>query len=216
MKTTLALTLATLALPLAAQAAEYDGRSTTSSRDYRSGPNYRSPSRDYGHFSYTLGDARLLTADPDRGDDADGLRLSGSILVQENVFLRGALLSADGGGRYGAEEESIELGAGVRHPFSPDVDLVGMASLVHTERDFGRIGEAEGWGPALVGGARAMLAPRVEIGGFIGFSEMFGDGEVAIIGEGLYHFTPNIAAVAGLVLSDSEREANIGGRWNFR
>lgn len=195
--------LAALALPFTVQAAQYGTRSTR-------------PASEHGELSYTLGEARVLAADPDAGDDADGIRLAGSVLLQENFFVRGAAMSARSGGRSGNDIDSLEIGAGMRHPASTSMDLVGTASLVRIERELGRSGDAEGWGPALTGGIRALLAPRVEVGGFLGFARVLGDNEISLLGEGLYHFTPNLSAVAGLALSDDTREANLGARWNFR
>lgn len=202
--------MAALGMPFAAPA-----QTETPSTSYSSGTASQSPDY-YNRMSYTLGEARVLTEDPDRGDDADGIRLAGSYMLERNFFLRGSVMTTDTGGRYGTDTESFELGAGLRHPFTSSVDLVGVASLVRTEKDYGPFGHDEGWGPALMGGARALLAPRVEVGGYVGYREMFSDGSLGIIGEGLYHFTPNVSAIAGLMLSDDTREANLGARWNFR
>ena len=47
------------------------------------------------------------------------------------------------------------------------------------------------------------------------YQEIFSDSTLGVRGEGLYHFTPNLAGIAGLGLSDKDRTANIGARWYF-
>jgi len=201
---TLAL-LALVSLPFAAQA-QYQPRST-------SGSSYDSR---YANLSYTLGEVRLLAEDPDGGDDADGIRLGGSALIHPDFFLAGALSTVGSDGANGRDTDTFEFGLGYRYAVSPRADLVAIGGLVRVDRDYGNSrADDDDFGPSLTGGARAALTHAIEVGAFANYMEVFGDGDLALRGEGLYHFTPNFSFLAGLGLSDDTREASIGARWNF-
>ena len=192
-------------LPLAAQA-QYEPRSTTTS----------SYGDRYANLSYTLGEVRLLAEDPDGGDDADGVRLGGSALIHPDFFVAGALSSLGSDGVNGRDTDTFELGLGYRYALNPRIDLLGIGGIVRVDRDFGNSrADDDDLGPSLTGGARAALTHAIEVGAYANYVQLFGDGDLALRGEGLYHFTPNFSVLAGLGLSDDTREANIGARWNF-
>lgn len=196
--------LALLCLPLAATA-QYEGRRSHDSNGDR-----------YANLSYTLGEVRLLAEDPDGGDDADGIRLGGSALFHPDFFVAGALSAVGSDGVNGRDTDTIELGLGYRYALSPRADLVAIGGLIRVDRDYSSRADDDDLGPSLTGGARAALTPAIEVGAFANYMQIFGDGDVALRGEGLYHFTPNFSLLAGLGLSDDTREANIGARWNFQ
>jgi hypothetical protein len=166
-------------------------------------------------LSYTLGEVRLLAEDPDGGDDADGIRVGGSVLVHQDFFVTGALSSLSGDGPNGRDTDLFEAGLGLRYPVSPRVDLLGIAGFVRMDRDTRGAGDDDDVGPSLTGGARLALTPLVEFAGYLNYVELFGDGDLALRGEGLYHLTPNLSLLAGLGVSDDTREASLGARWNF-
>lgn len=187
--------------PFATQAADrYDAS--------RSGYDTR-----YANLSYTLGEVRLLAQDPDGGDDADGVSVGGSLLIHPDFFLSGALATVGSDDR---DTDSFRLGVGYRYAMSPRVDLLGIAGLIRVDTDFGNGRDDDDFGPTLTGGARAALTHALEVGGYLNYVEVFGDGDLGIAGEGLYHLTPNFSLLAGIGLSDDDREANIGARWNFQ
>lgn len=196
--------LALLCLPLAAPA-QYETRSSQDSYGDR-----------YVELSYTLAEVRLVAEDPDGGDDADGIRLAGSALIHTDFFVAGALSSVGSDGVNGRDTDTVELGLGYRHALSARLDLVALGGLIRIDRDYGSSGDDDDFGPTLTGGARAALTPAIEVGVFANYMQVFGDGDVALRGEGLYHFTPHFSVLAGLGLSDDTREANIGARWSFQ
>lgn len=173
------------------------------------------PASGYARLSYTYADARLLLQDPDGADDADGIRLGASGLIHPDFFVTGALGTTGSDGPNGLDTDVIELHLGYRYAFTPHVDLLGMAGIVHVDRDFGGRRDDDDLGPSLTGGFRAPLASMVEVAGFANYTQVFGDGDLSLRGEGLYHVTPNFSAVAGLALSDDLREASLGVRWTF-
>jgi len=197
--------VALLSLPLAANA-QYASRGSAS--------GYAGP---YANLSYTLGEVRLVAEDPDGGDDADGIRLAGSALLHPDFFVAGALSTLGSDGPNGQDTDLFEVGFGMRHALSPRLDVLGIAGIVREDRSFGN-GRADDddYGPSLTGGVRAALTPVIEVGGYLNYVELFGDGDLGLNGEGLYHLTPNFSLLAGVGLSDSTREANIGARWNFQ
>jgi hypothetical protein len=198
-KRNFAIALALFA-PLAS--AQYDDRTTS-----------REPV--YNNFSYTLGEVRLLAVDPDGGDSADGVRIGGSALIQPEFFAAGALSTVSSGGPNGVDVDRLDLGLGYRYAIAPRIDLIGIGGLVFEDVDYGNNFSDDDIGPSLTGGARGQLTPLVELAGYVNYTDVFADSDLGIIGEGLYHATPNLSLVAGLGLSDGERSASIGARWNF-
>lgn len=194
--------LALLCLPLAAQA-QYTARSS----GY--GPAY-------ANLSYTLGEVRLLAEDPDGGDDADGIRVGGSALVHPDFFISGALSTLGSDGNNGVDTDIFEVGVGYRRAVSQRVDLLAIGGIVRVDRDFGSRGDDDDFGPSLTGGARAALTHAIEVGAYLNYLHVFGDGDLGLHGEGLYHFTPNFSVLAGVGVSDDTREASVGARWNFQ
>jgi len=192
-----AFTLLLLTLPLAAAAAP----------DTR----YREPG--YSGLSYTLGEARVVARDPDGAGDADGVSLGGSARITPDLFVAGSLTSVGSGGY---DEDTAELGLGLRYPFTSQVDLLGVASLVHDDRQLNGRNSGSDFGPALTGGVRSLLTPKIEIGGYARYTNLYNNGDLGLRAEGLYNFTPNFSALASAGLSNNERTASVGGRWYFR
>lgn len=203
-KTAVSALLTLLCIPFAA-GAQYTDRGNTSGYGHR-----------YATLSYTLGEVRLLAVDPDGGDDADGIEVGGSLLMHPDFFATGALSTLGSDGANGVDTDAFEIGLGYRHAASPRIDLLGIAGVVRVDRDFGGRGDDDDLGPSLTGGLRAALTHAIEVGGFLNYTELFGDGDLGLHGEGLYHLTPNFSLLAGLGLSDDSREANVGVRWNFQ
>ena len=208
-KLTIAFAVLTLAAAPLAQAAQYDSRSTTG---VDTGTGYNNPS--YSPFNYTLADIRLLAIDPDNGDNADGVQVGGWAQFHPNFFVAGALSTVGQGGVNGVDRDRFDLGLGYRYGIAPKVDLVGIGGLVREDIDAGNFHDND-IGPSLTGGARWELTPLVELGGYVNYTDVFNDSTLTATAEGLYHATQNLSLLAGLGLSDGERMANIGARWNF-
>lgn len=202
-KTAVSALVALLCIPFAADA-QYRADGSTSTYGAR-----------YASLSYTLGEVRLLAEDPDGGDDADGIRVGGSVLIHPDFFAAGALSTLGSDGNNGVDTDVFEFGLGYRHAISPRLDLLGIGGLVWEDRDYARGADDDDLGVQLTGGARAALTHAIEVGGYLSYLSLFGDGDLGLRGEGLYHFTPNLSALAGVGFSDGDREANIGVRWNF-
>lgn len=204
-KTAVPALFALLFLPLAANA-QYPASSSPSTTSY-------SP---YASLSYTLGEVRLLAEDPDGGDDANGISVGGSLLMHPDFFATGALTTLGSDGNNGVDTDIFQVGIGYRHALSPRMDVLGIGGLVWEDRDYTGRADDDDLGVQLTGGLRAALTNVIEVGGYLSYLELFGDGDLGLRGEGLYHFTPNFSALAGVGLSNDVREANVGVRWNFR
>lgn len=154
---------------------------------------------------YTYGDLRLVSLDPDGpGGSADGIRLGGSMLFQPNLFGQASLTSVD-------NLDQLDLGVGMRHPLSSRTDLVGILGIIWAD-----VGPEDDTGISLTGGVRSLIGPQFELGGYVGYAEIFGDGDISLTGEGLLHVTRELALVASLGFSDDYDAVTLGARWNFR
>jgi len=185
--------LPALALPFTAQA--------QTSRD-RSGA---SP------FSYTYAELRYVDYDTDGGGSLDGLRLGGSLQFQPQLFAVGALtMLSDGPVDY----ETIDLGIGFRTALQSNVDFVAIGGLIFAEVDTpGRSNDDSGI--SLTGGVRGMMSPQFELGGYIGYVDLYGDGDITLTGEALFHVNRQATLLASLGFSDDVNTLTLGGRWNF-
>lgn len=165
-------------------------------------------------FSYSNAEVRLVAQDPEGGDAADGVAFGGSFDLGPQLFVNGGYSTVSSGGFRGVDTDVLDAGMGLHHPLSSRVDLFGIAGLVSIDVSTpGR--DEDDLGPTLTGGVRAWITPRVEMGGFAQYLEVFGDGDVSIHGEALYHFSRQIAAIGGLGASDDDRSVSAGVRWYF-
>lgn len=175
---------------------------------------YQDPA--YSRLSYTLGEVRVVAQDPDGGRNADGVAIAGSALLDPNLFVAGSYQSTGSGGPNDTNDDLFEAGVGLRHAFTSQVDLIGIAGLVHESREVGGRDFGSDIGPSLTGGIRSPLTPKIEVGAYLNYRSLFGDGSLGVRGEGLYHFTPNFSVLAGAGLSDNDRIATLGARWYFK
>jgi hypothetical protein len=190
----LAALLPALALPLTAQAQSSGDRG-------RASP-----------FSYTYAELRYVVQDPDGpSDDFDGLRLGGSLLIQPQLFAVGALTSVSNGP---VDIDTIDLGLGFRTPLQGNVDFVAIGGLIFANVDTPGGGDDDS-GISLTGGVRATMAPQFELGGYIGYVDVYGDGDIGLTGEALFHVNREATLLASLGFSDDVSTLTLGGRWNF-
>ena len=165
----------------------------------------RSPQTSYGtNPHYTYGDGRIVMLDPDGGDNESGIRIGGSLLFQPNLFGVASLTDVDA-------LTQLDLGVGMRSPLSSRTDLVGILGIIWAD-----VGPQDDTGISLTGGVRSLIGPQFELGGYVGYAEIFGDGDISLTGEGLLHVTRELSLVASLGFSDDYDAVTLGARWNFR
>lgn len=192
----LAALLPSLALPFTAQA--------------QSGQ--RGGGQSWSPISYSYAELRYVVQDPDGpGDDFDGLRLGGSLQFQPQLFAVGSLSSVSNGP---VDIDTIDLGLGFRTALQSNVDFVAIGGLIFADIDTPGGGDDDS-GISLTGGVRAMMAPQFELGGYIGYVDLYGDGDIGLTGEALFHVNRNATLLASLGFSDDANTLTLGGRWNF-
>jgi hypothetical protein len=180
------LVCAAFAVPLSAQA---QSRQTS----YGTNPHY------------TWVDGRIVELDPDGpGGSETGLRIGGSMVFQQDLFGTASITDVD-------DYSEVAIGAGLRHPLQSNVDLVGMGGLL-----WGDTPVDDDLGFYLTGGVRALVAPQFELGGYVGYRNLFDEGDLELTGEGLLHVTRELSLVASLGFSDDYDLITIGARWNLR
>ena len=165
----------------------------------------------YGAMSYSYGDARLVVVEPDGGGSLEGIRLDGSFQFQPQLYAIGAFTTY---GDNNVDITQIEGGVGYRQALRNDMDLVAMGGLVLAEIDVGPFSDDD-TGLFLSGGLRGVATPQIEYGAYAEYRSIFDDGDITLTGEGLLHFTPNLAMVASLGLSDDFNTLTLGARWSF-
>jgi hypothetical protein len=186
--------LPALALPFTAQAQTSRDRSSASP------------------FSYTYAELRYVVQDPDGpGDDFDGLRLGGSLQFQPQLFAVGSLTSVSNGP---VDLDTIDLGLGFRTALQGNVDFVAIGGLVFAEVDTPGGGDDDS-GISLTGGVRGMMSPQFELGGYVGYVDVYDDGDIGLTGEALFHVNRQATLLASLGFSDDVSTLTLGGRWNF-
>lgn len=167
-----------------------------------------------GRLSYTYGDARLVVLDPDGpGNNFTGPRLGGALQFNPDLF---GFASLSALGSNGADYDVLDFGVGYRAPVAADTDFVATLGIVWAE--FSPPGPRRGdddIGIALGGGVRSHVGPQVELGGYVGYTEIFGDGTIMLTGEGLLHLTPQWSLAGSLGFSDDVTLLTVGGRYNF-
>lgn len=165
-------------------------------------------------LSYNYLDGRVLLIDPDDGDDATGIRLGGSMLIQPQVFVSGGLTMLDFD-----EVEVMQLDptVGYRHPVNSRMDLIGAGSLIWSDCDdpCTKDGDDSDIGFGLTGGIRSAITSQFEAGGFVSYENALDDSTIELTGEGLYAVTRQLQLLGALTISGDYNALQFGARWNF-
>ena len=163
-------------------------------------------------FSYSYGEGRLVMVDPDGGDNFTGVKVGGSLQFLPQFFGVASLSLLDNDA---FDTQTLEGGVGFRQQIRNGMDLVGIAAIVLTEVDGPGGFSDDDSGISLTGGVRAALTSQFEVGGYANYAETFGDGDVTLTGEGIFHLTRELDLVGSLGLSDDANTLTAGARWNF-
>ena len=157
-------------------------------------------------LSYRGVDAAIFTdAEIDAGDEdinGDGLQVRGTLPVYENFFVLAELQDLDLD--FNVDLQRILIGAGGHWPINDKFDFVARAGIAQYEVDVGQFDDDD-TGLFIGGRVRGFVAPRFELEGGIEHvrAEVGGlENDTYLVGEGRYHFTPQLSA--GVIL-------NVGG-----
>ena len=152
------------------------------------------PSLASAEFNYTFVEAGFVDAEADAGLfdlDGDGYRIGGSVSLNDQFFLHGALENQSFD--FGIDGQLLELGGGYRHAVSSDLDFVATASLVQAEV------EALGFtvdddGLQIGGGVRGRLSESFQVEAMLEWVDLDESGsDTSISLRGRYYFNDQFA-----------------------
>ncbi len=158
--------------------------------------------------SYNYGSLQYIDQDVDDYDcNQDGLRIGGSVELNDDFFALGSYSDVNGG-RCGSE--NLNVGLGYRTLFGADSSLYGALSLENTSVDHG---ESDSGLIAAVG-LRGFVANNTELKVELAHHTAF-DGNTAVNGGVAYWFLPNLSATADASLGTETSEIALGLRLGF-
>ncbi|HET8698551.1 MAG TPA: hypothetical protein VFO94_13745 [Gammaproteobacteria bacterium] len=164
----------------------------------------------YSNFDVSWIDVEL---DGPANVDGDGLSFAGSYELNKKLFLFGEWqdLSFD----FGIDGRSLEIGAGLHHELSRNLDFVGKLSYLDSEVDLGNF-SADDDGLALAGGIRTWLGTQFQLDAMLklaDFDEAGSDTGVSVMGR--YYFKNKLAVSFGTDLNDDADTLRVGFRAEF-
>lgn len=165
-------------------------------------------------LDYTFVEASYLNSDRDAGAfdvDGDGLALKGSLSITDSVFVFADYLTYDYDA--GVDANSYDLGAGIRWPLQPELDLIADVAWVHAEVET-PFGDADDDGLGIGVGLRTRVHDQVELQGGIRYVDLE-ESDTFLSLSGRYYFTESVAAGLGLDFNDDDTGWNIGIRAEF-
>lgn len=165
-------------------------------------------------LDYTFVEASYLNSDRDAGPfdvDGDGLGLKGSLSLTDQVFVFAGYNSYDYS--RGFDLSSYDIGAGMRWPLQPRLDLITDVAWVHAEVDT-PFGDDDDDGLGLGVGLRSRVHDQVELQGGIRYVDL-DESDTFLSLAGRYYFTESVAASFGLDFNDDDTGWNIGIRAEF-
>lgn len=159
-------------------------------------------------ISYNYASLQYIDQDVDDYDcNQDGLRVGGSLELNEDFFALGSYSDVSGG-RCGSE--NINIGLGYRTLFGADSSLYGALSFENTSVDHG---DSDSGLIAAVG-LRGFIENNVELKAQLAHHTAF-DGNTVLSGGVAYWFAPNFSATADAGLGSEANELAVGVRMNF-
>lgn len=168
------------------------------------------------NFSYTYADFGYENRDYDGFYEADAIYGDLSYALDEHLFLRGGLEFYDGDrdvGPFGNDDSAdgnrLSVGMGFNTPLQDRLDLVVTGDIVRDDND---VGDETGF--VLTGKVRHATTAEIELSGGLEYQDIF-DGELGLVGQGLYHVSGTFDLGARLGLFDDLTRFGIFGRFNF-
>lgn len=165
-------------------------------------------------LDYTFLELSYLSSEFDAGPadvDGNGLGLSGSLAVTDDVFVFANYSSQDYD--FGVDMSGYDLGAGMRWGLNREIDLVAEAAWVHAEVEVGSA-SADDDGLGLGLGLRGRLNSDIELQGGLRYVDLDDSDTVLSLG-GRYYFTDSVAAGFGFDFNDDVSSWNLGLRAEF-
>ncbi len=169
-----------------------------------------------GTMDYTYVELGYVDTEIDVGPrdvDGDGFALRGSLAVHENFFVFAEY--QDLGFDFGIDATEFRVGAGVRWPLAPKLDIVGRAAIVRSEIEVGN-NDQDDDGFLLGVRLRGEVAPKFELEGGFDYVDLDDRGDdTAIVLEGRYFFLEPLAGGLLLQIADDANTIGINVRYTF-
>lgn len=172
-------------------------------------------------FSYAAGD---VDAYPSL--DFDGIMLRGSVLISENTFVTGSLMSVasdpawwtDGAIVFPGKLEisDLTIGVGARFALQPSADLTATIGLISREIELAGASDDDA-GLLLRVGLRGAVTPRLEVRAGIAYADLFDESVFVYDGQVAFQFAERWALVGGVqVFHDPDADFwHFGARYSF-
>lgn len=165
-------------------------------------------------FDYTFVDAGLLNTEIDVGSvgvDGDGIGVSGSIGISDNVNIVAGYSDLDYD--FDINGSSWNVGLGFHTDINDDLDFVADATYIDAEVDT-PFGSASDDGFGVGAGIRARVGEKVELDAGLQYVD-FDDSDTVLNVGGRYYFSDSFALNAGLSDADAGMSWMIGIRAEF-
>lgn len=159
-------------------------------------------------ISYNYAALQFIDQDVDDYDcNQDGLRLSGSLELNDDFFALGSYSDVSGGG---CGSEAVSAGIGYHTLFGADSSLYGALSFENISPDAG----SSDSGLIAAVGIRGFVNNNVEARAELSHHTAF-DGNTVLGGGISYFFAPQFSVTADVGLGSEASEIGIGLRMNF-
>lgn len=159
-------------------------------------------------ISYNYAGLQFIDQDVDDYDcNQDGLRLSGSLEVNDDFFAVGSYSDVSGGG---CGSEAVSVGLGYHTLFGADSSVYGTLSFENISPDVGGSDSGLIAAAGLRGFINNNLEAKVELAHHTAF-----DGNTVLGGGIAYWFAPQFALTADIGLGSEASEIGVGVRANF-
>jgi hypothetical protein len=174
------------------------------------------PGISLAELHYSNFEVSLIDVEVDSGFasvDGDGFSLAGQYEMNNRLFLLGEWQDQDYD--FGIDGRALEIGVGLNHELSPDLDLVGTLSYIDTELEVAGF-SAEDDGLGLGGGIRTRVGESFEIDAMLNWVDFDEAGSDTAVGvKGRYYFTQKLALSFGLDMADETDTMHLGFRAEF-
>lgn len=145
--------------------------------------------------------------------DGDGLAIEGSYELNKKIFLFGEY--QDQSYDFGIDGNALELGAGLHHELSRNLDFVGTLSYLDQEVKAGGF-SADDNGLGIGGGIRTWLGTKFQLDAmlkWVDFDEAGSDTGVSV--DGRFYFKKTLALSFGTNMTDDVNTLRVGFRAEF-
>lgn len=164
---------------------------------------------------YTYAEVSVAHVEFDDFNNADGdeYGIDGSLALTDmlHIFASYAQGQVDSGGFSSIDTTSAQAGIGLNYAVSPTIDLVGRVAYVYSKAELNNF-DVDDSGAGLSFGARAMVAPQIELNGGISYVDFGDSNDTALDLGAVYSFTEMFAVTANASFGDNASSIGAGLR----